>query len=195
MRKFIITAALAATAFTPMIGTFANAATVACEDMKVQVEDGLKTKQPAEADKAKFDELVAKGDERCTAEDDRRSDAFYTEALTLLGPAMTSGAATTAAVAPTAAKLGDLSSYKVIVDDTLKLVASGDIPGAQTRITDLETAWDNSQATLKPTDGIGWRAVDVELDAVLSELRVATPNATNCTIALTALDASLAASK
>lgn len=85
MRKLV----LAAIAGISMIASFGsvsvNAATIPCEDMQKQLETALQTKKPADADKAKFDELKAKGDERCTSEDDRRADGFYTEALAILG--------------------------------------------------------------------------------------------------------------
>ena len=38
-----------------------------------------------EADKAQVDQLEAKGVERCNADDDKRADEFFAQALKLLG--------------------------------------------------------------------------------------------------------------
>jgi hypothetical protein len=85
MRKPVL-ALLATMAVVPSFAAVsANAATVPCEDMQKQLETALKTNKPLDADKAKFDELKAKGDERCKSEDDRRADTFYTDALAILG--------------------------------------------------------------------------------------------------------------
>lgn len=85
MKKIILTLAFSALLFGRLAGGFAHAAPVACEDLKAKVETEMQTKKPAPADQAKFDELKAKGDERCQAEDDRRADDFYKQALTLIG--------------------------------------------------------------------------------------------------------------
>lgn len=85
MRKTLLSLALASVAVTGLAAGHASAAPVACEDLKAKLETAMQTAKPADADKAKFDDLKARGDERCTAEDDRRADDFYTQALALLG--------------------------------------------------------------------------------------------------------------
>lgn len=61
------------------------AATAPCEDT-------LKTLRAAEAaatlsaaDKAKVSELEAKGIERCNADDDKRADEFFAQAMKVMG--------------------------------------------------------------------------------------------------------------
>lgn len=85
MKKTLLTLAVAVVVFGRLAGGFAHAAPVACEDLKARLETEMQTKKPAAADQAKFDDLIAKGDERCTSEDDRRADDFYTQALGLIG--------------------------------------------------------------------------------------------------------------
>src|SRR4029077_11506651 len=46
----------------------------------------------------------------------------------------------------------EVAKFRTIVQDTLAKVQAGDQTGATGRIRDLETAWDNDQATLQPMD-------------------------------------------
>ncbi len=78
----------------------------------------------------------------------------------------------------TAFPLGDMSQYVIITQDTLSLLESGQQAAATARITDLETAWDESTATLKRGDQAAWTGVDDKIDAVLRELRSTSPNPT-----------------
>jgi uncharacterized membrane-anchored protein len=113
--------------------------------------------------------------------------AFYawrTSALNAEAAAITTATGTTAvATSP----LGDMSAFIVITQDTLDLLTAGKQADATTRITDLESAWDNAQATLKRRNPDEWTAVDDKIDAVLRELRSTTPNAATETAALQAL--------
>ena len=77
-----------------------------------------------------------------------------------------------------ASPLGDMSSFVVITQDTLHLVHAGKQTDATNRITDLESAWDNAQATLKRRNPEEWTAVDDRIDTVLRELRSTSPNPT-----------------
>ena len=52
----------------------------------------------------------------------------------------------------------------------------GDQAGAQRRITDLETAWDDDQATLQPKDCQAWTFVDQQIDPVLTAVRASSPD-------------------
>lgn len=80
--------------------------------------------------------------------------------------------------------LGDLSSFKKITQDTLDLVNKGDLPGAKTRVADLEYEWDNAQARLKPMNLAKWTEIDGAIDRVLRELRFVNPDAQNSKAAL-----------
>jgi len=67
--------------------------------------------------------------------------------------------------------LGNLSELRKISVDTLGLVQQGDLSAATERVRDLETAWDNDQARLKPMNPAKWSLVDASIDNVLRQLR------------------------
>ena len=101
-------------------------------------------------------------------------------------PAYTVSGATstsTAFVSP----LGDLSAFRIIVQDTLDKLTAGDQSGATTRITDFEYAWDQAQPVLKARDRAEWTKIDGKSDTVLRELRAVSPNPTTEKAALGAL--------
>ena len=80
-----------------------------------------------------------------------------------------------------------VAGYRTIVKDTQSLVDSGDQRGAQSRITDLETAWDDDQATLQPKNCQAWSFVDTQIDDVLTSVRASSPDQSTEDQAMTAL--------
>lgn len=116
-------------------------------------------------------------------------DTSAEPAVTAAAPAAGAAAPPSGAAAAPAAHspLGDLSAFRDITQDTLNLLNSGDQSGATSRITDLETAWDNAEARLKPKSKPVWTAIDSKIDTVLRELRATSPNPTSEKAALTTL--------
>jgi uncharacterized membrane-anchored protein len=80
-----------------------------------------------------------------------------------------------------------LASYRTIVTDTRRLVDSGDDAGATSRITDLETAWDDDESSLRPADCRAWTYVDTRIDAALSAVRASSPDRSDEDTALSGL--------
>ena len=83
MKRHIIAAALVTVTTIAGFSSFANAANVPCEDLLKTLTDTLATAKLSDADMKAIAELKAKGEERCTAEDDKRADAFFTDAIKL----------------------------------------------------------------------------------------------------------------
>ncbi|MFO1201981.1 MAG: hypothetical protein U1E58_05025 [Tabrizicola sp.] len=88
--------------------------------------------------------------------------------------------------------LGDLAPMQAIVTDVQAIVGTGDLAKAETRITDLESAWDEAEATLRPKDPAAWGRVDDAIDAALSALRAPSPDAQAAGATLVSLQAVMA---
>jgi uncharacterized membrane-anchored protein len=87
--------------------------------------------------------------------------------------------------------LGDLSNFRKIAVDTLSFVQAGNLSAATTRVRDLEVAWDNAQAQLKPMNPSTWSSIDQSIDNVLRQLRAQNPDPTTCKTSLESLISTL----
>jgi hypothetical protein len=87
MKKLILAAILSSSALFSGLTLSAHAAdTVPCEDMLQTTRDALTAATTlAAADKTAIDALIVKGTERCNADDDKRADGFFGDAMKLMG--------------------------------------------------------------------------------------------------------------
>lgn len=88
-------------------------------------------------------------------------------------------------------KLGDLTKFATITTAVQAKVDGNDLAGGKTKVKDLEVAWDDAEAGLKPRDPAKWGRLDGEIDAVLTSLRAGSPTQADCTASLKALTATL----
>jgi uncharacterized membrane-anchored protein len=70
-----------------------------------------------------------------------------------------------ASVSPSA-PLGDLAAFKKIAGEMLSVVRAGDMPSVKSQADDLERAWDNAQARVRPMNPEKWTLVDSAIDDV-----------------------------
>lgn len=91
-----------------------------------------------------------------------------------------------------APSLGDMAPFVAITTNVQGIAATGDLPAAKARITDLETAWDDAQSTLRPNNTMAWGNVDGAIDDALTALRAKAPDGTTVTATLAALQTALA---
>jgi uncharacterized membrane-anchored protein len=85
----------------------------------------------------------------------------------------------------------EITKFRTVAQDTLAQVRAGNQSGATARIKDLETAWDDDQATLQPQDETAWTVLDGQIGSVLTAVRASNPDPATETQTLTALLTSL----
>ena len=81
----------------------------------------------------------------------------------------------------------EITRFRTIAQDTLSRVQAGDQSAATARVKDLETAWDDDEATLRPMDETAWHVLDGQIDSVLEALRASRPDPSTQTQTLSAL--------
>ena len=84
MNKFALAFAFAAAATIAPLAS-AIAAPTPCETALKDLRAAEATAKPSDADKNKVSELETKGIERCNADDDKRADDFFAQAMKVLG--------------------------------------------------------------------------------------------------------------
>jgi hypothetical protein len=85
----------------------------------------------------------------------------------------------------------EIAKFRTITAGTLARLNAGNQRAAATRVTDLETAWDDDQPTLEPKSEQSWHFLDSEIDQVLKALRAPNPDKTTEVKALNTLLTSL----
>ena len=68
------------------------------------------------------------------------------------------------------------AAFRTIVSDVVNSVQQGDQAAATSRITDLETAWDDDQDTLNAADCQAWSYLDHQIDQALTAVRSSSPD-------------------
>lgn len=172
--------------------TLSAAARADCETDMAQLDQVLKA--PSLTTDARKALLAAKKQAIAAVktDDDVTCNKVITAALKQAGVMPAPASAAPAALAapsttPSATALGDLSTYKVIAADALRIMRSGDLPAAKTRIKDLETSWDQAAPRLRARNADAWKTIDKAIDRALSELRAGKPAASSSAQALTDL--------
>ena len=85
----------------------------------------------------------------------------------------------------------DVAAFRTIVTDTHAKVQAGNQAGAVTRITDLESAWDDAQDRLQPMDPTGRKYLDGKIDHAIKAVRAPAPDPANEKQSLTDLSSVL----
>ena len=83
--------------------------------------------------------------------------------------------------------MGDLSAFRNLAQASLESVKANDWSSAGKHADDIEYAWDNAEARLKPAKPDAWDHVDEAIDKVLREVRAVSPAQQSAQAALQSL--------
>jgi len=83
MKTMILAFTLGAIAFASPVSAFAAA--TPCENTLKELRAAEASAKVSDADKKKVSDLEAKGIERCNADDDKRANDFFAQAMKVLG--------------------------------------------------------------------------------------------------------------
>jgi hypothetical protein len=83
-KRFAASVILTMSALAAFSTTASAATAVPCEDILKTLNDAMVTAKLNDADTKAVADLKAKGEERCAAEDDRRADGFFNDALAII---------------------------------------------------------------------------------------------------------------
>lgn len=165
----------------------AGVARADCESDLVLLEKALAAPNLKPAAKTALDAAGVAGAAAMKKDDDAACNKAVMDGLASAGIAPPQAAASVATTVP----IGDLTPLKTIAADTLKIVKTGDLAAAKTRVKDLETLWDKSAKTLKAANIDKWKVIDKALDTTFKTLRAASPKATDSAAVLEALIATM----
>ena len=84
-------------------------------------------------------------------------------------------AASTAAITAVFAA-SEIAPFKTLAQATLDALNASKQTEMIAKLTDLETAWDDQESTLRPKNETVWVALDKSLDKVISSVRSSHPN-------------------
>jgi hypothetical protein len=70
----------------------------------------------------------------------------------------------------------ETTPFKTLAQATLDALDAGKQTEMIAKLTDLETAWDDQESTLRPKNETVWVALDKSLDKVISSVRSSHPN-------------------
>ncbi len=86
MRKLVVLTAFSAVVAAALAAQPARfTGSVPCEDMLSDLRAAVEAARLSDADAAKVKDLEDKGIERCNADDDKRADEFFAQAMQILG--------------------------------------------------------------------------------------------------------------